>query len=245
VSATVILGLLLTLGATFVALALLVRTAFGRTPHPITLLPVPLVLYCLWLSAWFVFENFRQFLLTSVSPGTGLRIVAFIFLVAALLLVGFVYSCLAAVHQFLGGKASRVVRRIARVVAPVFVALLIMGWSGYHYNGDTVLFTMLRRIQGRSTFPIALAAWVWLLLGARAIEDVTWRRRVVVLARFYVALFAVILVASVARDRLEAVTPLVPLVADVFLALVYALITVMWVEPIERAARHRGTTPNT
>jgi hypothetical protein len=206
---------------------------------------VPLVLYCLWLSAWFVFENFRQFLLTSISPGTGMRIVAFIFLVAALLLVGFLYSCLAAVHQFLEGKASRVVRRVARVVAPLFAALLIMGWSGYHYNGDTALFTLLRRIQGRATFPIALAAWVWLLLGARAIQGVAWRRRVVVLARAYVALFAVILLASVARGRLDAVTPIVPLAADVFLALAYALITVLWVEPVERAARHGGTTLNT
>ena len=236
-SATVILGLLFTLAATFVSMALLVRTGFGRVARAITLVPAPLVLYCLWMSAWFAFEILRQFLLTSISPTTGLRLVAFIFLVAALLLVGFVYSCLSVVDQLLGSAASRRVRRVGRVVAPAFVALLIMGWSGYHFNGDAALLTLLRRILGYTAFPLALAAWVWLLIGARGVTDAAWRARVISLSRAYVALFAVVAFASAVRDRLAAVTPPLPLIVDVALVLAYTLITVLWVESVERGAR--------
>jgi hypothetical protein len=243
VSAAVILGLLFTLGATFVSMALLVRTGFGRVAHAITLVPAPLVLYCLWMSAWFVFENVRQFLLTSVSPATGLRLVAFVFLAASVLLVGFVYGCLSVVHQLLGSAASRRIRAVARVIAPVFVAFLIMGWSGYHFNGDAALLTLLRRILGYSAFPLALGAWVWVLIGARGIPDAPWRARVITLSRAYVALFAVVASASAVRDRLEAVAPPLPLIVDLALVLAYALITVLWVESVEKAARHGGFAP--
>jgi hypothetical protein len=241
VPATVILGLLLTLAATFVSMALLVRTGFGRVAHAITLVPAPLVVYCLWVSAWFVIENLRQFVLTSVLPATGLRLVAFVFLVAALLLVGFVYGCISVVHQLLGGIASRRVRRVARVVAPAFAAFLVMGWSGYHFNGDAALLTLLRRILGYTAFPVVLAAWVWLLIGARGIADAPWRARVIRLSRAYVALFAVVALASAVRDRLEAVTPPLPLILDVALVLAYALITTLWVESIERNDRPGGS----
>ena len=234
--ATVILGLLFTLSATFVSMALLVRTGFGRVPA-ITLVPAPLVLYCLWMSAWFVFENLRQFLLTSISPATGLRLVAFVFLVAAILLVSFVYGCLSVVHQLLGSAASRWLRRVARVVAPAFAAFLIMGWSGYHFNGDAALLTLQRRVLGYSAFPLALAVWVWLLIGARGIPDAPWRARVTTLSRAYVALFAVVALAATVRDRLAAVTPPLPLMVDVALVLAYTLITVLWVESVEKAAR--------
>ena len=242
-AATVILGLLFTLGATFVSMALLVRTGFGRESHAISLLPAPLVLYCLWMSAWFVFENLRQFLLTAISPGTGLRLVAFVFLAAAFLLVGFVYGCFSVVHQLLGSTASRRARRVARVVAPAFAALLIMGWSGYHFNGDTGLLTLLRRTLGYAAFPLALAAWVWLLLGARGIPDAAWRTRVIMLSRAYVALFTVVALASAVRDRLEDLAPPLPLIVDVALVLAYTLITVLWVESVERAARLGGLAP--
>lgn len=242
-SATVILGLLFTLAATFVSMALLVRTGFRRVAHAVTLVPAPLVLYCLWTSAWFVFENLRQFLLTSISPATGLRLVAFVFLVSALLLVGFVYGCLSVVHQLLGSGASRRVRRVARVIAPAFAALLIMGWSGYHFNGDAALLTLLRRILGYSAFPLALAAWVWLLIGARGLPDAPWRARVITLSQAYVALFAIVALASAVRDRLEAATPPLPLIVDVALVLAYTLITVLWVESVEKAARLGGLTP--
>jgi hypothetical protein len=239
VAATVILGLLLTLGATFVSMALLVRTGLGRGLHAISLLPAPLVLYCLWVSAWFVFEIVRQFLLTAISPGTGLRLVAFVFVAASLLLVAFVYSCVSVVHQLRASLASRRVRGVARLVAPAFAALLIMGWSGYHFNGDTALLTLLRRILGYAALPLALAAWVWLLFGARGIPDAPWRARVVTLSRAYVALFTIVAVASAVRDRVEAVTPSLPLIVDVVLVLAYTLITVLWVESVERAARVR------
>ena len=238
-AATVILGLLFALGATFVSMALLVRTGFGRGPHAINLLPVPLVLYCLWVSAWFVFEFLRQFLLTAITPGTSLRLVAFVFLAAALLMVGFLYGSVAVVHQFLGGSAARRVRAIARCVAPTFSALLIVGWSGYHYNGDAALFTLLRRILGYAEFPLALGTWVWMLMGARAIPDAPWRARVVTLARTYAGFFSVVALASAGRDHLEAVAPALPLAIDVFLVLSYTLITVLWVEAVEKAARIR------
>jgi hypothetical protein len=243
VSATVILGLLFTLGATFVSMALLVRTGFGRGPHAISLLPTPLVLYCLWVSAWFVFENVRQFLLTAISPGTGLRLVAFVLVAASLLLVAFVYSCVSVVHQLCGSLASRRVRGVARVVAPAFAAFLIMGWSGYHFSGDTALLSLLRRILGYAALPLTLAAWVWLLFDARGIPDASWRARVIALSRAYVALFAVVAVASAVRDRLEAVTPALPLIVDVALVLTYTLITVVWVESVERTARPGGLGP--
>jgi hypothetical protein len=243
VAATVILGLLFTLGATFVSMALLVRTGFGRGPHAMSLLPAPLVLYCLWVSAWFVFENVRQFLLTAISPGTGLRLVALVFLAASILLVAFVYSCVSVVHQLLGSPASRRVRGVARIVAPAFAALLIMGWSGYYFNGDTALLSLLRRILGYAALPLTLTAWVWLLFGARGIPDASWRARVITLSRAYVALFAVVVVVSAVRDRLEVVTPALPLIVDVALVLAYTLITVVWVESVERAARLGGLAP--
>jgi hypothetical protein len=190
-----------------------------------------------------VFENLRQFLLTSISPVTGLRLVAFVFLAASLLLVGFVYSCLAAVHQLLGGAALRRIRGVARVIAPVSAAFLIMGWSGYHFNGNAALLTLMRRILGYSAFPIALAAWLWLLIGARGIGDAPWRARVITLSRAYVPLFAVIALASAVRDRLQAVTPPLPLILDVALVLAYTLITVVWVESVERTDRPGGSVP--
>jgi hypothetical protein len=243
VAATVILGLLFTLGATFVSMALLVRTGFGRGPHAMSLLPAPLVLYCLWMSAWFVFENVRQFVLTAISPGTGLRLVAFVLVAASLLLVAFVYSCVSVVHQLRGSLASRRVRGVARVVAPAFAALLIIGWSGYHFNGDTALLSLLRKILGAAALPLTLMVWVWLLFDAKGIPDASWRSRVITLSRAYVALFAIVVVVSAVRDRLDAVTPSLPQIVDVALVLAYTLITVLWVESVERAARLGSLAP--
>ena len=107
----VVVGLLFALAATFVSMALLVRTSFGRVPHAITAIPVSLVLYSLWVSAWFVFECLRQFVLTVVTPATALRLVAFVFLAAACFSLAFLYGCISAVHQLLGGKPLRWVRR--------------------------------------------------------------------------------------------------------------------------------------
>ena len=88
-----------------------------------------------------------------------------------------------------------------------------------------------------SSCPLALAAWVWLLVGARSLPDAPWRARVERLARAYVALFSVMTVVAVVRDRLCGRQPRVPLVVDVFLVLTYTLITVLWVESAERSAR--------
>lgn len=235
----VVIGFLFTLGATFVATALLVRTAFGRVPHSITFLPVPLVLYDLWISAWFVFEVLRQFVLTSMTPPSALRLVAFVFLVAGLLSVGFLYGCVSVVHQFLGGNTTRRVRRIAKYVALAYAALLVVGWSSYHFNAQGGLFTLLRRVLGQASFPLALGSWIWLLVGARRLTDGLWRARVLALARVSVALFSLVFAVAVVRDRLEALGPAVPLVLDVLLALSYTLVTVVWVESFERSARRR------
>ena len=59
----------------------------------------------------------------------------------------------------------------------------------------------------------------------------------ITLSRAYVALFAVVALASAVRDRLEAVTPPLPLIVDVALVLAYTLITVLWVESVEKSAR--------
>ncbi len=237
---TVILGLIFTLAATFVSLALFVRTAFGRVPHAITFLPVPLVLYNLWMAAWFVFECLRQFVLTAMTPPSALRLVAFVFLAAALFSIGCLYGCVSVVHQFLGGRTTRRVRRGAKHLALVYSALLIVGWSTYHFQADSTLFTWLRRVLGDATFPLAVASWVWLLVGARSLGDAPWRASVEKLARAYVVLFSVMLVLAALRDRLGAVGPALPLVVDVFLVLAYTLITVLWVESVERAA-HRAS----
>jgi hypothetical protein len=237
VALIVILGLLFTLAATFVSMALLVRTSFGRVQHAITFLPVPLVLYNLWMSAWFVFEGLRQFVLTAMTPASGLRLVAFVFLAAALFSVGWLYGCVSVVHQFLGGETSRRVRRGAKHLALVYSAMLIVGWSAYHFNADSGLFTMLRRVLGATASPLALAAWIWLLVGARSLSDAAWRTRVGTLARAYVALFSLMFIVAAVRDRLEAVGPALPLAIDVFLVLAYTLITVLWVESVQKAAR--------
>ncbi len=65
----------------------------------------------------------------------------------------------------------------------------------------------------------------------------------ITLSRAYVALFAVVVVASAVRDRLDAVTPSLPLIVDVALVLAYTLITVLWVESVERPARLGGLAP--
>ena len=67
--------------------------------------------------------------------------------------------------------------------------------------------------------------------------------RAITLSRAYVALFTVVAIASAVRDRLEAVTPPLPLIVDVALVLAYTLITVLWVESVERSARHGGLVP--
>jgi hypothetical protein len=237
VALTVILGLAFTLAATFVSMALFVRTSFGRVPHAITFLPVPLVLYNLWMSAWFVFECLRQFVLTAMTPASALRLVAFVFLAAALFSVGWLYGCVSVVHQFLGGETTRRVRRGAKHLALASSALLIVGWSAYHFYADSKLFTIMRSGLGHAAFPLALAAWIWLLVGARRLTDTSWRVNVEKLARAYVGLFSVMFVFSAARGRLEAAGPPLPLVVDVFLVLAYTLVTVLWVESIQKAAR--------
>jgi hypothetical protein len=206
-------------------------------PYAITSLPVSLVLYNLWVSAWFVFEGLRQFVLTAIAPATALRLVAFVFLAAAFFSVGFLYGCISVVHQFLGGTASRRVRRGSKHLALVYLALLIVGWSAYHFRSDAVLFTLLRRVLGYALFPLALGAWVWLLAGARSLTDAPWRVQVGRLARTYTWLFSMMLCTAVVRDRLEAFNPAVPLVIDVFFVLTYTLVTVVWVESVETPAR--------
>jgi hypothetical protein len=233
---TVILGLALTLTAAFVSMALLVRTSFGRVPHAISFLPAPLVLFNLWMSTWFVFECLRQFALTAVAPATALRLVAFVFLVAGLLAVAFLYGCVSVVHQFLGGRSSRVVRRGAKHLALVYSGLLVVGWSAYHFNADPRLFTTLRLVLGLVEFPLALGAWVWLLRGARSLADAEWRARVGRLARRYIGLFSVMLLFSIVRDRFEAAGPALPLIVDVGFVMAYTLVTILWVEGIQKAA---------
>ena len=218
-------------------MALLVRTSFGRVPHAMTFLPVPLVLFNLWMSAWFVFECLRQFLLTAMTTASGLRLVAFVFLAATLFSVGCLYGCVSVVHQFLGGKTSRRVRRGAKHLALAYSVMLIAGWSLYHFNAESGLFTMLRRTLGNVAFPLALAAWIWLLVGSRALTDAPWRAQVGKLAGVYVVLFSAMLVFAAERDRLEAAGPALPLMMDVALVLAYTLVTVLWVESVQKAAR--------
>ena len=239
-SLTVILGLIFTLAATFVSMALLVRTAFGHVPHAITFLPVPLVLHNLWMSARFVDACLRQFVLTSVTPASAMRLLAFVFLAAALFAVGCLYGCVSVVHQLLGGKTARRVRRGAKHVALLYAALLVVGWSAYQFQASTVLFTPLRLVLAVVSFPLALATWIWLLVGARSLPDAPWRAAVVRLARSYVVLFLVMTVFAAVRDRLWAASPALPLVVDVFLVLTYTLVTVLWVESAERSA-HRAS----
>ncbi len=234
---TVILGLVLTLAATFVSLALLVRTAFGRVPHAITFLPVPLVLYNLWMSARLVDACLRQFVLTTMTPASAMRLMALVFLAGALFAVGCLYGCVSVVHQLLGGRAARRVRRGTKHLALLYSALLVVGWSAYQFQASTALFTPLRGALAAASYPLALAAWIWLLAGARSLPEASWRASVVTLARAYVALFSVMTVVAVVRDRLWAASPAVPLVVDVFLVLIYTLITVLWVESVERAAQ--------
>jgi hypothetical protein len=244
VSLTVILGLVLTLAAAFVSMALLVRTSFGRVPHAITFLPAPLVLFNLWMSAWFVFECLRQFALTAMTPASALRLVAFVFLVAALLAVAFLYACVSVVHQFLGGRTSRIVRRGAKHLALLYAGLLIAGWSAYHFNADTQPFSLLRRVLSAAAFPAALGAWVWMWRGARSLSDLVWRAQVERLGRTYVAFFGVALVFAAVRDRLEAAGPAIPLVVDVFSVLVYTLVTVLWVESVQQAVSRPEASPH-
>jgi hypothetical protein len=237
VAPTVIFGLVFVLAATFVSLALFVRTAFGRVPHAITFLPVPLVLFNLWMTTVFVFACLTQFVLTAMTPPSAMRLVAFVFLVGALSSVWCLYGCVSVVHQFLGGRTTRRVRRGAKHLALLYSALLIIGWSAYHFQASTTLFVPLRLALGLAEFPLALSAWIWLLVGARSLPDAPWRATVERLARPYVALFSVMLVFAALRDRFQAAGPALPLVVDVFLVLTYTLITVVWVESVQKAAR--------
>jgi hypothetical protein len=237
VAFTVVFGLVITLASSFVSMALLVRTSFGRVPHAITFLPAPLVLFNSWMVAWFVFECLRQFALTSMTPASALRLVAFVFLVAGLLSVAFLYACISVVHQFLGGKTSRRLRRGAKHLALVYSALLVMGWSAYHFNADSGLFTRLRSLLGLMGMPLALSAWIWLMKGAESLVEASWRAKVQRLGRQYVALFGVMFVVAMVRDRLEAIGPALPLAIDVFLVLVYTLVTVLWVESVQEKRR--------
>jgi hypothetical protein len=233
----VVFGLVFTLAASFVSMALLVRTSFGRVPHAITFLPAPLVLYNSWIAAWFVFECLRQFALTAMTPPSALRLVAFVFLVAGLLSVAFLYGCISVVHQFLGGKTSRRVRRGAKHLAFIYAALLVVGWSAYHFNADSGLFTRLRSLLSMAGLPLALSSWLWLLKGAEALADAAWRGKVQQLARQYVALFSVMFAVAMARDQIGAVGPALPLAIDVSLVLGYTLITVLWVESVQEKRR--------
>jgi predicted outer membrane lipoprotein len=45
------------------------------------------------------------------------------------------------------------------------------------------------------------------------------------------------LVVAVVRDRLAAAGPALPLLLDVFLALAYTLLTVLWVESVQEKRR--------
>jgi hypothetical protein len=243
VALTVVFGLAFTLAASFVSMALLVRTSFGRVPHAITFLPVPLVLYNAWMSTWFVFECLRQFALTAMTPASALRLVAFVLLVTSLLSVGFLYGCVSVVHQFLGGTLARRVRRGAKYVAIAYAALVVVGWSAYHFNADPALFTRLRTGLRVVEFPLTLGAWFWLLRGAEALTEGVWRAKVQQLARHYLALFAAVLVTALVRDRLEAAGPAIPLVIDVFLALGYTLLSVLWVESVQEPRRPPAHQP--
>jgi hypothetical protein len=235
----VVFGLVFSLAATFVSMALLVRTSFGRVPHAISFLPAPLVLYNAWMSAWFVFECLRQFAMTAMTPPSALRLVAFVFLVASLLSVAFLYGCISVVHQSLGGKVTRRVRRGAKHLALLYGALLIVGWSAYHFNAESALFSRLRSPLSAAVFPLALASWVWLARGAARIAETAWRAKVRQLARRYIVLFSIVAVTGLARDRLEALGPAVPLVIDVSMVLAYTLVTVLWVESVQE----RGWQP--
>lgn len=239
---TVILGLLIALAATFVSVALFVRTGLGRVPHAISFLPVPLVLYDLWMSAWFTDACLRQFVVTAMTPAKAMRLLAVVFLGEALFAVGFLYGCVSVVHQLLGGKPARRVRRAAKYVALVYAALLVVGWSAYHFQASTVLLSPLRRLLGAAAAPLALAAWVWLLLGARALPEAAWRAMVVRLARAYVGLFAAMILFAAARDWLRAASPVLPLAGDGAFVLAYTLVTVVWVERVERAAHRRPSS---
>ena len=232
-----VLGLFVSLAATFLSIALFVRTWFGKVPHAISYLPVPLVLYNLWMSARFTDVCLRQFVLTAITPPAAMRLLAFVFLGEAMFTVGFLYGCVSVVHQLVGGRTARRVRLGAKYVALAFGALLVVGWSAYHFQVSSKLFPPTLDALALIAPPAAAGAWTWLLLGVGALPDADWRARVRVLARGYVALFAVVLVLAALRSRLWAASPVVPLAVDGALVLAYTLFTVVWVESVQRSAR--------
>ena len=128
-------------------------------------------------------------------------------------------------------------RRGAKHLALVYASLLVVGWSAYHFNADSTLFSRLRSSLALVGTPLALASWIWLLKGAAALADAAWRSKVRQLACRYVALFSVMLVAAFVRDRLDAIGPALSLGLDVCLVLTYTLLTVLWVESVQEKRR--------
>ncbi|HEY3383686.1 MAG TPA: hypothetical protein VGK32_18125 [Vicinamibacterales bacterium] len=231
-----ILGLVLAVVGALSALALLVHGWLTRSPRAVGHVSLSVLCYNLWLAAWFLFECLRLWVLTQMEPVTALRLVAFLLLNASLLSIGWLYAWIAATDEALPSRPGRIARRLALVGGLGTAALLVVGWSAYHFNSDGVLFILLRRVIGLTVYPVALVVAIQMQRKAPLMQHAEWRRALGMLARFYVPLFAVLFVFALFRDRLGAISPILPLALDATLDIVYTTFTVLWVVRLDAHA---------
>ncbi len=213
----------------------------GRPRPGLAGLPIPLGFYSLWMVCWFAFACQQQFLMTRVSPATALKMAAVVLLLGGVCCTAWLYGCFVVLHQLFPGPAARRARRGARHAALVFVAMLIAGWGAFQLTGDTVLFVVLRSLQGLVAFPLAGLVWVWMLVGGGRQADPSGGARDT-LAAGYLGLCTVAFILGLVRSRLGALSPAVPATLDILAEGVYVIGTVSWVELWWK--RHAGTRPD-
>lgn len=223
-------GLVLSAAAAVYSATLFVRLRFTRLTPGVAHLPFPLTFFGFWMTSWFAVEALRQFVMTRLAPPTAMRLAALVMFFASLFCLAWAYGAVSVVHQFIGNRMSRRIRRGARHASLTFAALLVVAWSAFQYNSDASLFIVLRGMLGMTAVPFTLAAWAWLLVTVQGTAAGPRRDALLLLVRGYLYLFGGLFVLTTVRPffggRLAIIPPMLDLVAEAL----YVIGTAWWIE---------------
>jgi DNA-binding CsgD family transcriptional regulator len=226
----VILGLVLTLVAGLFSFAVLTRRVNGAPSRLPATIPIPLLLYNVWIAAWLASQYLARYVFPKPSQGTALLFTSMSGPILSILSLGWLASHFVLIDEFVGTIPSRRAAHTVRWLAAGLAGLIVVGWvMAAGGIGMVTLGAATRHLVSHGIFLAALAGCVVLYFGAKVQQDEGIRRALTVLAGIYGALFAAI-AALVLVGWPYALAPREILVAsDIGLELAYNVLTVAWI----------------
>jgi DNA-binding CsgD family transcriptional regulator len=244
----VILGLVLTLVVGLLSFAVLTRRLHGAPSRLPSTIPIPLLLYNVWIAAWLVSQYLTEYAFPTLSPATSVLLATTSRSILSIISLAWLVSHFVLIDGFVGTTASQRAARTVRWLATGLAGLIAVGWVlSVGHIGTIALGRATRHWVASGIFPAALAGCVVLHVGVRTQMDARIRRAVALLAWMYGVLFAALALLVLVGWRYKLASPEVLLASDIVLEMAYNLMTVVWISrfagvfetPLPAAPRRR------